>query len=158
MRIPFEAGQLTRLIQLRVHLSLPLQKDADLLQYVPIRHSANPFPCIPTEDEQPWRYLHDTVLCHSRAQARIRVKYLLAHLGFFYDIPYLNGTILSLKLVIFNNWVCFTLTEAGAILFAIVAENTVVFYVVLSIFGLILNLTCASYIKEKRLVIDIETA
>ena len=157
MWLPLESSQLAHILQLLIHLLVPLQKDANLFQHRLSRYSADTFFCVPTEDEQ-WRYLHDTILRGSRAQACSRTKYMLINLEFFYDVPYLNGTILSLKLVVFNNWVCFTITEAGAILFEIVAENTVVFYVILFVFGLILSLTCITYIKEKRLVIDIETS
>lgn len=70
----------------------------------------------------------------------------------------MNGNILSLKQAVFNNWLCFTIAEGGSLLFEIVSENTVVFFIILYGFGIWLNLTCMNYVKEKRLVVDIETA
>lgn len=83
---------------------------------------------------------------------------IIVELRFFYEIPYLNGNILSLKQAVFNNWLCFLIAQGGSLLFQIVCENTIVLFIILYAFGMWLNLTCMSYVKEKRLVADIESA
>lgn len=63
-----------------------------------------------------------------------------------------------MKTVICINWICFTVTLAGALLVPILNKNCVVLYLTLFIFGLILGFTTVNYWKENRLVLDIDTS